>query len=51
MRWWYISKSFKSYLGKDSAYEFIYKYCSDLVKKQFNKEVAMIKKVLISMWI
>ena len=38
-----LSKPFKSYLGKNSAYNFIIsmikesKYCSDMMKKYFNK--------------
>ena len=40
-----FSKPFKSYLGKGAVYNFISsmieesKYCSDVMKKHFNKEV------------
>ena len=40
-----FSKSFKSYLGQDSLYDFISsmikesKYCSDVMKNHFNKEL------------
>ena len=43
-----FSKPFKSYLGKDAVYKFIKsmieesKYCSDVMKKYFNKELVMI---------
>ena len=45
-----FSKPFKSYLGENSVYNFIRgmikesKYCSDVMKKHFNKELVMIKK-------
>ena len=45
-----FSKPFKSYLGKDAVYNFISsmieesKYCSDVMKKHFNKEPVMTKK-------
>ena len=45
-----FSKPFKSYLGKDTVYNFINimieesKYCSDVIKKHFNKELVMTKK-------
>ena len=45
-----FSKPFKSYLGKDAVYNFISsmikesKYCSDVMKKHFNKELVMTKK-------
>ena len=45
-----FSKPFKSYLGKDDFYNFISsiieesKYCSDVMKNHFNKELMMIKK-------
>ena len=45
-----FSKPFKSYLGKDAVYNFISsmieesKYCSEVMKKHFNKEPAMTKK-------
>ena len=45
-----FSKPFKSYLGRDVAYKFISsmskesKYCSDVMKKHFNKELEMTKK-------
>ena len=44
------SKSFKWYLGKDAAYNFINsmieesKYCSNLMKKHLNKEFVMTKE-------
>ena len=44
------SKSFQSYLGKDAANNFINsiikesKYCSELMKKHFNKELVMTKQ-------
>ena len=44
-----FSKPFKSYLGKDSVYNFISsmieesKYCSDVMKKKINKELVMRK--------
>ena len=43
-------KPFKSYFGKDDVYNFISsmieesKYCSDVMKKHFKKELVMIKK-------
>ena len=45
-----FSKAFKSYLDKDAVYNFISsmieesKYCSDLMKKHFNKELVMTKE-------
>ena len=42
-----FSKPFKSYLGKDSVYNFINstieegKYCNDVIKKHFNKKLIM----------
>ena len=42
--------NFKSYLSKDAVYSFIYsmikesKYCSDVMKKYFNKELVMTKE-------
>ena len=45
-----FSTSFKSYLGEDAVYNFISrimeesKYCSDVMKKLFNKELVMTKK-------
>ena len=45
-----LSKPFKSYLGKDAVYNFISsmieesKYCSDVMKKRFNKELVMTKE-------
>ena len=45
-----FSNSSKSYLGKDAVNNFISsmiqesKYCSDVIKKHFNKELAMTKK-------
>ena len=45
-----FSKPFKSYLGEDVVYNFISsmikerKYCSDAMKKHFNKELVMTKK-------
>ena len=44
-----FSKPFKSYLGQDAVYDFISsmikesKYCSDGMKKHFNKELVMTK--------
>ena len=44
------SKHFKSYLVEDSAYNFITrmleerKYCSDLMEKDFNKELVTTRK-------
>ena len=44
-----FSKHFKTYLGKYSVYNFIIsvietsKYCSDVMKKHFNKELVMTK--------
>ena len=43
-----FSKPFKSYIGKDAVYKFINsmieesKYCSDVMKKYFSKELVMI---------
>ena len=45
-----FSKPFKSYLGEDTVYNFISsmikvsKYCSDVMKKNFNKELVMSKE-------
>ena len=45
-----FSKPFKTYLDEDTVYNFIYsiieesKYCSDLIKKHFNKELVMTKE-------
>ena len=45
-----FSKSFKSYLGEDAVYNFITsvieenKYCSDVMKKHFNRELVMTKE-------
>ena len=45
-----FTKPFKTYLGKDAVYNFIKsmikenKYCSDMVKKHFNKELMMTKE-------
>ena len=45
-----FSKPFKTYLGKDKFYNFINnmieesKYCSDVMKKYFNKELVMTKE-------
>ena len=45
-----FSKSFRSYLGKDAICSFINsmmeesKYCSDVMKEHFNKEIVMTKK-------
>ena len=45
-----FGKSFKTYLGKDSVYNFINSmiekstYCGDAMKKHFNKELVMIKE-------
>ena len=42
-----FSKPFKSYLGEDAVYNFINsmieesKYCCDVMKKHFNKELFM----------
>ena len=44
-----FSKPFKSYLGEDAVYNFINsrfeesKYCSNVIKKHFNKELVMTK--------
>ena len=43
-------KPVKSYLGKDAVYNFINsmteesKYCSEVMKKHFNKELVMTKE-------
>ena len=48
-----FSKPFKSYLGEDAVYNFINsmveesKYCSNVMKKHSNKELAMTKKMLL----
>ena len=45
-----FSKSFKTYLGKNAVYNFINsmieesKYCSEVIKKHFNKEFVMTKE-------
>ena len=45
-------KPFKSYLGEDAVYNYISsmieesKYCSDVTKKYFNKELVMLKKIM-----
>ena len=45
-----FSNDFKLYLGEDAVYNFISsmikesKYCSDVMKKYFNKEPVMTKK-------
>ena len=45
-----FSKSFKTYLGEDAVYSFINtmieasKYCSEMIKKYFNKELVMTKE-------
>ena len=45
-----FSKPFKSYLGKDAVYNFVSsmieesKYCSDVMKKHFDKELVITKK-------
>ena len=44
-----FSKSFRTYLGEDAVYNFINsmieesRYCSDMMKKHFNKELVMTK--------
>ena len=49
-----FSKLFKIYLGKDAVYMFIdimievSKYCSEVMKKSFNKKFVMIKEELNS---
>ena len=45
-----FNKPFRAYLGKDAVYNFINsmieesKYCSEVMKKHFNKELTMTKK-------
>ena len=45
-----FTKPFKSYLGKDTVYNFISsmikesEYCSDMMRKHFNKELVITKK-------
>ena len=45
-----LSNPFKSYLGEDPVYNFISnmieesKYCNDVMKKHFNKELVITKK-------
>ena len=45
-----FSKTFKSYFGDYAVYDFISmmteesKYCSDVMKKHFNKELVMINE-------
>ena len=47
-----FSKPFKTYLGKAAVYNFINsmieesKYCSEMMKKYFNKELAITTKIL-----
>ena len=47
-----FSKPFKTYLGEDTVYNFINsmieesKYCSDVMKKHFNKELKILKTLL-----
>ena len=47
MCWCKLIKPFKSYLGKDTVYNFINslikesKYCSDVTKRLFNRELVM----------
>ena len=47
-----FSRPFKSYLGKDAVYNLISsmieesKYCSDVIKKHFNKELVMTKNTI-----
>ena len=47
-----FSKPFKSYLGKDAVYNFLSsmikesKCCRDVIKKYFNKELMMTKKMM-----
>ena len=55
-KWVYVddnfSKPFKSYLGKDSVYNLMSsvieesKYCNDVMKKYFNKELVMTKNIM-----
>ena len=48
----YVDDKFKSYLGEDAIYNFISsmieesKYCSDVMKKHFNKELLMTRKTM-----
>ena len=45
-----FSKPFKTHLGKEAVYNFVYnmieenKYCSDVIKKHFNQELVMSKE-------
>ena len=45
-----LTKPFKTYLGEDAVYNFINsmieesKYCSNVIKNHFNKELVMTKK-------
>ena len=45
-----FSKTFKTYLGKDAVYNFISniveesKYCIEVMKKDFSKEIVMTKE-------
>ena len=45
-----LNKPFKTYLGKDAVYNFINsmieesKYCNEMLKKHFNKELVMTKE-------
>ena len=44
-----FSKSFKTYLGRDAIHNFLNRmmeecnYCTDVMKKHFNKELVMAK--------
>ena len=48
-----FSKPFKTYLGKDAVYSFVKsmfeesKYCIEVMKKHFNKEIVMTKTIKI----
>ena len=45
-----LRKPFKTYVGEDAVYNFInsmieeYKYCNDVMKIHFNKEVVVTKE-------
>ena len=47
------SKPFKTYLGKDAVYNCIIsmieesKYCTDVMKKHFNKKLVIAKNIMI----
>ena len=49
---WWFSKSFKSYLGKGAVCNCVNnvieenKYCTGIMKKQFNKELVRTKKIV-----